>query len=592
MQLITKHDTRHKTVITVCLIMAIAMIASLITMQPAFATRTNVGNQVYTSGTYFVRLTDAAGNTKQYTLTFSWNGTAPTFANSTSSARRVNWTLGAGSGSGAATMSLRGNHYANTVTNSSVSGAGDATYTYLIIPITINVPNGQVYSSQAKVGDTQLWTSISTTPAAGGGGLSSTTATGGTSINTNLILHLGYTGLKSVSSYRYTSDGYNISFRYAKATVHYHKNGGTVTGDGYTSTTTYVSDASENIIETTVASNETFKNLYNVETFGITRNGYHVTGTEAWNTAVDGTGTDFNQDTTSASDTNAATPTRLNGGSTLQKDTTITLFVKWQPNETTVSFDSAGGSSVSSKTYVKEQTTNLDAPVPTRQGYTFLGWWGEDRDTSDSHMVFDADGHPYNSANGYWTNNNGYKWHWYGGNITLTAHWEKIQTVLSFDSDGGSSVANKTMEYDQTTDLTVSAPTKQGYTFLGWWGENATGSGSSKVFDAQGNPYNSSNGYWYVTGGSYKWVWTGGNKTLTAHWQKEEVYSLVSKETASNITISHFTASSSGTYNFTKQLAHGEWFKILNVPKGSTYTVSETGTPQYKAKYKKESMSN
>ena len=53
------------------------------------------------------------------------------------------------------------------------------------------------------------------------------------------------------------------------------------------------------------------------------------------------------------------------------------------------------------------------------------------------------------------------------GDMTITALWEINQYTITFDSNGGSTVAPITADYD--SDVTApSNPTRDGYTFAGW----------------------------------------------------------------------------------------------------------------------------
>ncbi|MFR3993092.1 MAG: InlB B-repeat-containing protein [Angelakisella sp.] len=53
--------------------------------------------------------------------------------------------------------------------------------------------------------------------------------------------------------------------------------------------------------------------------------------------------------------------------------TDLTLTAKWQINQYTITFDTAGGSEVPSIT--QDYGTAITPPAaPTRTGYTFVGW--------------------------------------------------------------------------------------------------------------------------------------------------------------------------------------------------------------------------
>ena len=132
----------------------------------------------------------------------------------------------------------------------------------------------------------------------------------------------------------------------------------------------------------------------------------------------------------------------------------ITLVARFSENEEqpdepavkkyTVTFDSNGGSKVASKT-VNEGSTVSKPANPTRSGYTFVGWQLNGKDYNFSTKVT--------------------------SNITLVAKWEKNPAVkkytVTFDSNGGSKVASKTVNEGSTVSKPAN-PTRSGYTFVGW----------------------------------------------------------------------------------------------------------------------------
>ena len=114
----------------------------------------------------------------------------------------------------------------------------------------------------------------------------------------------------------------------------------------------------------------------------------------------------------------------------------MTLTAKWQLNQYTLTFDTAGGSEVPSIT--QDYGTAITAPAnPTKTGYTFAGW---DK-TIPTTMP--------------------------AGDMAITAQWQLNQYTITFDTAGGSEVPSITQDYG--TAITAPAnPTKTGYTFAGW----------------------------------------------------------------------------------------------------------------------------
>ena len=114
----------------------------------------------------------------------------------------------------------------------------------------------------------------------------------------------------------------------------------------------------------------------------------------------------------------------------------ITLYAKWAANTYTITFDTAGGSEIAPIT--QEYGTVITAPeAPTREGYTFIGWDKEIPTTMPTE------------------------------NMTVTAQWEINQYTITFDTAGGSEIAPITQDYG-TAITAPEAPTREGYTFMGW----------------------------------------------------------------------------------------------------------------------------
>ena len=126
----------------------------------------------------------------------------------------------------------------------------------------------------------------------------------------------------------------------------------------------------------------------------------------------------------------------------------MTLYAKWTINTYTVSFDSVGGS------YVDEKTVDYNNLVtkpenPTKSGYTFGGWYEDEACTNVYDFTIPVT-----------------------KDMTLYAKWTINTYKVSFDSVGGSSVDEKTVDYN-TPVTKPEDPTKSGYTFGGWYEDEA-----------------------------------------------------------------------------------------------------------------------
>ena len=117
-------------------------------------------------------------------------------------------------------------------------------------------------------------------------------------------------------------------------------------------------------------------------------------------------------------------------------DATYTATFTSTPVEYTITFDTDGGTHV--KPITKGYGKEITAPAaPTKTGYTFAGW------DKDIPTTMPAE------------------------NMTITAKWTVNKYTITFETDGGSDVVPITQDYG--TEITKpAAPTKTGYTFIGW----------------------------------------------------------------------------------------------------------------------------
>ena len=158
----------------------------------------------------------------------------------------------------------------------------------------------------------------------------------------------------------------------------------------------------------------------------------------------------------------------------------ITLKAVWEKIVTyTVKFDTAGGSSISSKT-VEENKTVAKPTNPTKSGYVFVKWQLEGKDYNFSTKVTK--------------------------NITLKAVWRELKKYTVTFKDGDKTISTKTVN-EGTKVTKPTNPTKTGYTFSGW----------------------------LLNGKSYDFSKTvTGNITLTASWKQKSytvTVTLVDSET-------------------------------------------------------------
>ena len=117
--------------------------------------------------------------------------------------------------------------------------------------------------------------------------------------------------------------------------------------------------------------------------------------------------------------------------------------------EFTVTVNANNGSTEDS--FVVKEDSTITAPVnPTKEGYTFAGWY------LDANFTTAVD-----FANFKVTED-----------ITLYAKWTVNTYTVTFNSNGGSDVASATVNHNNAVTL-PTAPTKEGHTFVGWYTDEA-----------------------------------------------------------------------------------------------------------------------
>jgi len=127
------------------------------------------------------------------------------------------------------------------------------------------------------------------------------------------------------------------------------------------------------------------------------------------------------------------------------------LTAQWALNNTYyVIFNTNGGSgSMSNQGIVQGVSANLTANTFTRTGYTFSGW----------NTVAGGGGTAYANQASYTMGSS---------NANLYAQWTVNSYTVSFDSQGGSSVSNQSVNYGALVSE-PSDPTKTNYNFSAWY---------------------------------------------------------------------------------------------------------------------------
>ncbi|MDR0752177.1 MAG: InlB B-repeat-containing protein [Christensenellaceae bacterium] len=140
----------------------------------------------------------------------------------------------------------------------------------------------------------------------------------------------------------------------------------------------------------------------------------------------------------------------------------LTIFAGWTNSNIyyELSFDSAGGSHIDAR-YGTYGTPITDVSTPTREGYTFIGWYLNETDTSEYIITTMP-----------------------AKDIKLTARWKPAIFEISFVTYGGGTVPTIIEHFGSILEL--PSLSKPGYTFEGWY----TDTGLTDKFENSTMPAN------------------------------------------------------------------------------------------------------
>ncbi|MCR5532630.1 MAG: InlB B-repeat-containing protein [Paludibacteraceae bacterium] len=222
---------------------------------------------------------------------------------------------------------------------------------------------------------------------------------------------------------------------------------------------------------------------------------------------------------------------------------TMTLYAKWTIKTTTLSFNQNGGTGGQTTTKTATYGSAMPTPItcPTRTGYDFGGYYESSGGTGTQYYTnAGASARTWNKENATWT---------------LYAKWTAKEYSVTLDREGATTGSTSvTMTYNSSSHTAITAPSKDGYTFGGWWtGDEGTG---TMVMDASGVLQANVAGY---TGAGGIWTRTTTPTTLYAKWE----------------TCKQFTLATSST-----TLVDGDEIVLMNT--GSTYAMSTTQESNYR----------
>jgi len=217
----------------------------------------------------------------------------------------------------------------------------------------------------------------------------------------------------------------------------------------------------------------------------------------------------------------------------------MTLVAHWTPDtgKYTVTFNPDGGT-VSPETKTVDKNTAVGTlPTPTKEGYTFGGWFIGANQVDENYTVT--------------------------GNVTFTAKWIPNVYTITFNADGGTvTPATKQINYNDKVG-TLPIPTKDGYTFNGWYAGNVQVDANYVVTD---------------------------NVTFIAKWSAKTYTITFDANGGNQVTPSFVTVTYGETYQTLPVPTHSNpamnfagWFVGINqIVEGGTVAITENSTAKAK----------
>lgn len=148
--------------------------------------------------------------------------------------------------------------------------------------------------------------------------------------------------------------------------VTYNANGGKINSDSYklSNNIVYKKSNNEKLVQPWTYNLSKEYGLYNVASFGITKDGYTFKG---WGTTASG-GTIFDQND------GTLVPTSINSKIKTQ-NCSSTLYAIWSPKTYSIKYDANGGNGApTTQTKTHKKNLILSNSKPIKNGYNFLGW--------------------------------------------------------------------------------------------------------------------------------------------------------------------------------------------------------------------------
>ena len=179
---------------------------------------------------------------------------------------------------------------------------------------------------------------------------------------------------------------------------------------------------------------------------------------------------------------------------------TVKLTANWKPNGYDIIYELNGGTAGSSAPTTGSEGSNVSVSAPTKSGYTFAGWTSSKEDGLCEGAQVNIEGSGMASWNGSLkkvyvfknlaTQNIGEE----RKTVKLTANWKPNGYDIIYELNGGTAGSSAPTTGSEGSNVSVSAPTKSGYTFAGWTSSKEDGLCEGAQVNIEGSGMASWNG--------------------------------------------------------------------------------------------------
>jgi len=144
----------------------------------------------------------------------------------------------------------------------------------------------------------------------------------------------------------------------------------------------------------------------------------------------------------------------------------VTLYAYWHPKSYIFKYDTQGSTTNIKNTSYPWNFSNVIRSTPSRKGYIFNGWYtapqGQGLKIKSSTLVSEIVQYIYGRYNDVAGGTS-------GAEVTLYASWTEKSFTIQYDSVEGTPI-DEIQTLNWTDPITLpEEPTREGYTFGGWW---------------------------------------------------------------------------------------------------------------------------